>query len=129
MKVSLPDEAVTYQVVKQLGGDLKEKGEYEEAKVFYLAALEGRRRVLGEEHKDTLATLNSMRVVLQIVKDYEGALDYFQQALRGEEKVLGKTHPSTLMTIMNTAIVHKKTELRKGRGDVHDCSGWLREIR
>ena len=46
--------------------------------MFYLAALEGRKRVLAEEHKDTLASLNSMGVVLQHTKDYAGALDYYQ---------------------------------------------------
>ena len=32
--------------------------------MFYLAALEGRRRVLGDDHKDTLASLNNMGVVI-----------------------------------------------------------------
>ena len=35
-------------------------GKYEEAKVFYLAALEGQRRVLGEEQKHTLMALYNM---------------------------------------------------------------------
>ena len=50
MKVSLPGEAATYQAANQLGAELKGKCKYEEAKVFYLAALEGRRRVLWGEH-------------------------------------------------------------------------------
>ena len=32
----------------------KDQDKYEDMKVFYLTALEGRRRVLGEEHKQTL---------------------------------------------------------------------------
>ena len=80
------------------------KGQYEEAEVFYLTALEGRRRVHGEEHKNILASLNNMGIVLRNIEDYEEALGYYQQALRGEEKVLGKTHPDTLNTIMNMAI-------------------------
>ena len=59
-KVSLPEEAVTYFIANDLGSLVWLKGQYEEAKVLYLAALEGRRRVLGEEHKDTLATLNNI---------------------------------------------------------------------
>ena len=80
-----------------------ERGKYEEAKVFKLAALEGRRRVLGEEHKDTLGSLNNMGVLLHNMEDYEGSLSYYQQALRVKEKTLGKTHPDTLNTIMNMA--------------------------
>ena len=48
-KVSLPDEAVTLDTADQLGYELDEEGNYEEAKVFYLAALGRRRRVLGEK--------------------------------------------------------------------------------
>ena len=102
-KVSLPEEAVTYDIANTLGGKLREKGKYEKAKVFYLAALEGKRRVLGEKHQKTLGSLNNMGVLLKDMEDYEGALGYYQQALRVQEKVLGKTHPSTLMTIYNMA--------------------------
>ena len=59
-KVSLPDEAVTYDVANDLGLELRKKGVFEEAKVFYLAALAGRRRVLGGEHKNALESLNNM---------------------------------------------------------------------
>ena len=48
-------EAGTYDVPNDLGDELDEKGQYEEAKVVYLAALEGYRRVLAEEHAHTLA--------------------------------------------------------------------------
>jgi tetratricopeptide (TPR) repeat protein len=106
-KVSLPDEAVTYEIANDLGIKLDDEGKYEAAKVFYLAALEGRRRVLGDKHKDTLATMNNMGALLKNMEDdYEGALDYYQQALRVQEKVLGKTHPDTLTTIMNMAITY-----------------------
>ena len=91
----------------RLGEGLSEKGKYEEAKVFYLAALEGQRRVLGDEHKNTLASLHNMGRLLYSMEDYEGALAYNQQALGAQEKELGKTHPSTLTTIMNMAITYQ----------------------
>ena len=106
-KVSLPEEAVTYDIANQLGGSLEFKGKYEEAKVFYLAALEGRRRVLGEEHKYTLASLNNMGNLLADMEDNQWSLSYFQQALRVQEKVQGKTHPDTPSTIMNMAVTYK----------------------
>ena len=37
VKVSLPDEAVTYQVANSLGIELEKKSKYEDAKVFKLA--------------------------------------------------------------------------------------------
>ena len=55
------------------GAKLDEKGQHEEAKMFYLAALEGRRRALGGEHMmDTLASLNNMGCLLDDLEDYEG---------------------------------------------------------
>ena len=102
-KVSLPDEGVTYIIANDLGSCLDDQGKYEDANVFYLAALAGQRRVLGEEHSDTLDSMNNLGVLLKKMEDYEGALDYYQQALRGCEKVLGKTHPDTQKTIMNMA--------------------------
>ena len=75
MKATLPEEAVTYDIANGMGRRLVSKGQYEEAKVFFPAALEGQRRVLGAEHKDTLSSLNNMGVVLQIMEDYARALD------------------------------------------------------
>ena len=103
----VPDEAVTYNISNDLGITLREQGKYEEAKVFYLAALEKKWGVLGKEHnKKTLTSLYNMGTLLLLMKDYEGALDYYQQALRVLEKVLGKNHPKTLATIMNMATVY-----------------------
>ena len=56
VKVALPDEVVTYDVANDLGGQLRKKGQVEEAKVLYLAALEGRRRVHEVKHKKNLST-------------------------------------------------------------------------
>ena len=105
MKVSLPDEAVTYDIANNLGEELRMKGEYDEAKVFFLAALEGG-RLLVAEHKKTLDSLNAMWVILHHMKDNAGAHGYYQQALRVQEKVLGKMHPDTLGSIMNIGNMH-----------------------
>ena len=87
--------------------DLDEKGQYKEAKVLFLAVLDGRRRVLVEEHKKTLTSQCNMGIfLLKNIEDYKGALDYFQQAIRVMEKVLGKTYPDTLRTTMNIAGVY-----------------------
>ena len=106
-KASLLDEAVSYDVAKILGDELRKKGNYEEAKGFFLVVLEGRRTVLGDEHKGTLTSLDNMKVIPDLMRDYKGELDCYQHALMVQEKVLGKTHPDTLRTIMNMAIVYE----------------------
>ena len=125
-KVSLPDEAITYDVANSLGNELDQKGQYQEVKVLYLAALEGRRGVLGEEHKDTLDTLHNLGCLPCDMKEHGGAIDYYQQALRVQEKVFGKAHPETLNTITNIGMVFMEEDIgvHKGRGEVHARSGW-----
>ena len=86
-KVSLSEEAVTYNIANELGAGLYEESEYEEAKVLLLAALEGRRRLLGEEHKDALGTLNN----------------------------LGKDHQSSKDCARNLAILHSQDSKNKDK--------------
>ena len=105
-ETALPYEGITYFIATDLGIAFDEKGEHEEAKVYYLAALEGRRRVLGEDHKDTLDTVNNLGVLSYDMGDYEGALAYYEEALKGEEKILGRAHPARIGTLMNMAIVY-----------------------
>lgn len=105
-ETSLPNEGVTYFIATDLGIAFDEKGQHEEAKVYYLAALEGRRRVLGDDHKDTLDTVNNLGVLSYDMGDYEGSLAYYEEALKGEERVLGKAHPARIGTLMNMAIVY-----------------------
>jgi len=109
-RVSLPDEAITYDIANDVGIGLWKKGQHAEAKAFYVAALEGYRKLFEDEHKKILATLNNLGALLHNMRDYEGALDYYRQALTVKEKVLGRIHPTTLMTIMNMASVYKRTE-------------------
>ena len=59
-KVCLPDKAVTYAIAHDLGMVLMGKEQFEEAREFYLAALEGKKRVLGEEHLDTFMMLGNL---------------------------------------------------------------------
>ena len=63
--------------------------------------------MLGEEHKDTLASLDNFGALLREMGDCEGALDFYQQALRVQEKGLGKTHPDTVRTIMNMSNMYR----------------------
>ena len=109
VKVSVPDEKVTDDVANNLEIDLAEKrGQFEESKVFMLAAWEGYRRVLGEGHKKTFQSLGNLGNLTSNMGDDEEALDYYQQALRGQEKGLGKTHPDNLKAVYNMAITYIK---------------------
>ena len=67
----------------------------------------GRETVLGEDHKDTVGTVNNLGALYNDrLKDYEMALEYFERALKAREKISGKTHPDTLITVCNIANVY-----------------------
>ena len=88
---------MTFDIACLLSSELTRQKQYKEAKLINFAAIEGYRKVLGEEDMHTLTALHNFGSLLNDgLQDHEGALDCFQQVLRGEEKVLGKAHPDTL---------------------------------
>ena len=87
------------------GGLLDEKGKYNEAAILCRRALEGKEEGLGQQHPDTLWSVNDLAVVLHNQGKYDEAERLHRQALEGIEKELGKQHPDTLSSINNLATV------------------------
>ena len=73
------------------------------------------RHVLGEDHPETLDSLNDMGFLLQKMGKLDEALPYYQEALEGMRRVLGDDHPSTLDaignmgTLLRSIRVHRRT--------------------
>jgi tetratricopeptide (TPR) repeat protein len=80
-----------------------EMGQYEAARAMNQSALEARKKVLGREHPDTLASMNNLALVLDSQGKYEEAEAMHRQTLATREKVLGREHPSTLASMNNLA--------------------------
>jgi len=78
-------------------------GLYEAAMPLQESALATRRHVLGEEHPDTLTSLNNMGFLLLRQGKQDEAEPYFREALRSRRRVLGEQHPDTLSSINNLA--------------------------
>ncbi|TFH54313.1 MAG: tetratricopeptide repeat protein, partial [Methanothrix sp.] len=89
----------------------QDAGRYEGAEPLFRRALEGRERVLGKEHPDTLTSVNNLAALLYSKGDYKGAEPLLRRALEAQERVLGKDHPNTLTYANNLA------ELLKSKGD------------
>ena len=64
-----------------------------------IVRLEGRRRVLGNDHPDTLSSIKSMGTLLQDQGKLDEALPFYKEALEGRRRVLGDDDPQTLETI------------------------------
>ena len=61
--------------------------------------------MLGDDHRDTLGSINIMGVVLRSLGKLDEALPYYTEALEGCRRVLGDNHSDTLSSINNMGIL------------------------
>ncbi|CUS09276.1 unnamed protein product [Tuber aestivum] len=67
--------------------------------------LEGREKILGPDHPNTLTSVNNLAIVLKSQGKYDESEAMNRRALEGCEKILGPDHPDTLISIINFASV------------------------
>ncbi|MBU8870134.1 MAG: serine/threonine-protein kinase [Gemmatimonadales bacterium] len=79
----------------------KELGLYPLASPLQESALETNRRILGDEHPETLNSISYMGSLLRSMGKYDEALVYYQEALDGSRRVLGQEHQGTLASTNN----------------------------
>jgi tetratricopeptide (TPR) repeat protein len=87
-----------------VGNCFQISGKYKEAERMQRRALEMMEKVLGQEHPDTLSSMNSLAVVLRRQGKYEEAERMHRRALELRERVLGQEHKSTLRSMNNLAV-------------------------
>jgi len=80
-------------------------GRYAEAEPLYLEALEGQRRVLGEDHPNTLTCLYNLALVYHRQGRIDKAEPLFLDALEKLRRIRGEDHVDTLDTLYNLACV------------------------
>ncbi len=85
-------------------GDLYQKlGELDRALVLLEDCLAKRRRVLGDNHHNTLATLANVASVLDDKGDFTRALPMFQECLASFKRMYGNDHEATLESLNHVA--------------------------
>ena len=67
------------------------------------------RTVLGDEHPDTLSSMNNLASTLRALGDFGKARALYREALSGFEKLLGIEHPNTQTVASNLEVL--ETEL------------------
>jgi tetratricopeptide (TPR) repeat protein len=82
---------------------LQAMGQLAEADPLAREALATRRRVLGDEHPDTLASINNVAQLLQAMDRLAEAEPLAREALATRRRVLGDAHPDTLTSVFNLA--------------------------
>ena len=66
-------------------------------------ALAARRRLLGDEHPDTLMTMNGLAWMLKAKGDFAGARGLEEELLATRRRLLGDKHLDTLRTVLDLA--------------------------
>ncbi len=75
------------------------QGKFAEAESYCREAMEKKRRVLGEEHPDTLLSINNVALPLVSQGKLAEAEGYYRETLEKRRRVLGEEHPNTLDSI------------------------------
>jgi len=84
-------------------------------------AMEIRRHVLGDDHPDTLLSINNMGFLFHHQGKLEEAGLYYREALEGRRRVLGDEHADTFESIANMAA------LLRYQGELIEAEPYYRE--
>ena len=79
--------------------------------------METRKRVLGQEHPDTLASMANLASTYQNQGRWKEAEELFVQVMETFKRVLGQEHPSTLTSMAYLATYAASTILWSERFD------------
>ena len=75
---------------------LKEQGNLEAAAPLYGEDLNSRRRILGDDHPDTLRSINNMAVFLDSQGNLEEAEQLYREVVDRSRRTLPEDHPHRL---------------------------------
>ncbi|UEM21100.1 toll/interleukin-1 receptor domain-containing protein [Skermanella mucosa] len=98
----LPD-APAAMLLSWLGRFNFERGAYANAEADYRRTFEASKRLLGDEHPDTLTSMNNLAETLRAQGDHGGAWALEKPVLALRRRVLGDEHPDTLTSMNNLA--------------------------
>jgi len=101
------EDAATLALLGRLGDHDWVRGDYITATAAEHRRLNESRRVLGEEHPDTLTAMNNLATTLKAQGDIPAARALQEPALAVCRRVLGEEHPATLTSMNNLATTLK----------------------
>ena len=85
-------------------------GDYQQARTLDEDTLTRSRRVLGDDHPDTLTSANNLARDLSALGDYQQARTLDEDTLTRRRRVLGDDHPATRLSERNLAEVLRKLD-------------------
>jgi CHAT domain-containing protein/Tfp pilus assembly protein PilF len=88
--------------------NLEDAGKYSEALQLAERVLEVRERLLGTEHRDVAAAIESLADIYAEMGNFEKAEPLYKRALDIHEKVEGKEHPGAASCLNGLAFLYKR---------------------
>lgn len=87
-------------------------------------------KVLGDQHADTVTSMNSLALVLRYQGKYRESEATNQRALVGREEKLGKDHPDTLTSVYSLARLSELLHCYDEAMSLYRraCSGYQRRL-
>jgi hypothetical protein len=82
-------------------------GRYEEAEELNVQVMQTRKRLLGEEHPDTLTSMANLAATYRNQGRWKEAEELFVQEMQTRKRVLGEEHPDTLTSMGNLAATYR----------------------
>jgi pentatricopeptide repeat protein len=94
---------IAASIRQTLGETMVALGQYQKAETQFTAALDARRRVLGETHVDTLTSMDGLATSLYFQDQLEKAVSVFEQTWKAKTTAFGPDHAETLKTATDLA--------------------------
>jgi CHAT domain-containing protein len=108
LRVATDTDRALHDALKQFeeARRLRGAGKYDEALPLAERAMESRERLLGSEHLDVAAAIDSLAGIYTDRGEYGKAEPLCRRALDIHEKALGKDHPNTALSLNNLAALY-----------------------
>mmetsp|Transcript_38283 Transcript_38283/g.88482 ORF Transcript_38283/g.88482 Transcript_38283/m.88482 type:complete len:635 (+) Transcript_38283:116-2020(+) len=102
------DHVMALSCLNQLAVTLQKANLVDEAMERHRDCLQRRRRILGENHEETLQSISNLAVLLSLrrpmtVETFNEARSLYSLAVKGREMTIGANDPRTLYTMSNFA--------------------------
>jgi eukaryotic-like serine/threonine-protein kinase len=103
----ITNELIAAELHQVVGDVYRSLGLYPQAEAHLPVALEIRKRVLGEEHPETLGSKDILATLYSRQGRYAEAETLRLETLEITKRVLGEEHPSTLVSMNNLATLYQ----------------------
>ncbi len=96
---------VECKMMSALAEIFRRKGDYNRALPLFEECLAKRKRIIGEDHPDTLNSLNNLASVFDDKGDYDRALPMYEEYLAKRKRDRCEDHPDTLNSLNGLAVL------------------------